>query len=165
MLVFSLLLLLHRSEGINTDSCQTLGTPRSKCIVNEMLEVIEKHIAWDDWENWYEAMKDYWTEDMVYDSNSTPNGDFGNTSGLEDWFYSEHIPFNLAFDNTSFTTMVWIGGEDTASLIAYGKARWRGDLGTVPGSDHLGLEVTIWDLDFYKKKQFHTTGVLLTLWT
>ena len=153
MLVFSLLLLpllLHPSDGINTDSCQALGTPRSKCIVNEMQVVIEKHIAWDDWENWYEAMKDYWTEDMVYDSNWTPNGDFGNSSGLEDWFNSEHIPFNLAFDNTSFTTMVWIGGEDTASLIAYGKARWHGDLGTVPGSDHLGLEVTIWDLDFYK---------------
>ena len=150
MLIFSLLLLLPPSQGINTDSCQALGNPRSKCIIDGMLEVIEKHIAWDDWEGWYEAMKDFWTEDMVYDSNWTPNGDFSNNSGLREFFDNEHIPFNLAFDNTTFTTMIWIGGEDTASLIAYGKAKWKGDLGTVPGSEHVGQEVTIWDLDFYQ---------------
>merc|ERR1711892_1150235 len=128
MLIFSLLLLLPPSQGINTDSCQALGNPRSKCIIDGMLEVIEKHIAWDDWEGWYEAMKDFWTEDMVYDSNWTPNGDFSNNSGLREFFDNEHIPFNLAFDNTTFATMIWIGGEDTASLMAYGKAKWIGDL-------------------------------------
>jgi len=148
MLVFSLLLLLQPSQGINTDVCQSHGYPRSKCIVDEMAGVLEKHI--EDLEDWCEAMKDYWTEDMVYDSNWTPNQDFGNSTGLEEWFYREHIPFIHTFPNTSFTTFIWIGGEDTASLLAYGKARWRGDLGTVPGSQHTDLVATIWDLDFYR---------------
>ena len=30
------------------------------------------------------------------------------------------------------------------------KASWKGDIGTLPGSQHVGEEVTIWDLDFYK---------------
>jgi len=149
-LLLLLLPLVMVSEGIDTESCRALGNPRAKCIINGMLEVISKHIAWDDWEAWYEVMKDFWTEDMVYDSNWTPNGDFSNNSGLQEFFDNEHIPFNLAFDNTTFATMIWIGGEDTASLMAYGKAKWIGDLGTVPGSQHVGLEVTIWDLDFYR---------------
>jgi len=148
MLVFSLLFLLQPTQGIKTGSCEALNYPRAKHIVNEMAGVLERHI--EDLETWCEAMKDYWTEDMIYDSNWTPNGDFGNSSGLEEWFYSEHIPFIHAFDNTTFATLIWIGGEDTASLMAYGKARWRGDLGTVPGSENIDLEVTIWDLDFYQ---------------
>ena len=148
MLVFSLLLLLQPSQGINTDGCQALGYPRSKCIVDEMAGVLGDHL--EDVDEWCEAMKDFWTEDMIYDSNWTPNGDFGNSTGLEEWFYAEHIPFIHAFTNVTFTTFIWIGGEDTASLLAYGKARWRADLGTVPGSEHTDLEVTIWDLDFYQ---------------
>jgi len=145
-----ILLLASPSFSIDTETCQALGNPKAKCIIDGMLEVIEKHTAWDDWEGWYDIMKDFWTADMVYDSNWTPNGDFSNNSGLEEFFWNEHIPFNLAFDNTTFTKMIWIGGQDTASLIAYGKAKWIGDLGTVPGSEHVGAEVTIWDLDFYR---------------
>ena len=42
MLVFSLLLLLQPSQGINTDGCQALGYPRSKCIVNETIVINTK---------------------------------------------------------------------------------------------------------------------------
>jgi len=148
MLVFSILLLLQPSSGINTDDCQALGTPRSKCIVNAMDGVLEMHI--EDLETWLVEMKDYWTEDMIYDSNWTPNGDFGNSTGLEEWYYAEHIPFIHAFDSTAWATFIWIGGDNTASLFAYGKTTWLADLGTVPGSEHTGVEVTLWDLDFYQ---------------
>ena len=150
MLLQILFILLPSCLCVDTEECQALGNPQAKCIIDGMLEVIEDHVAWDDWDAWYEIMKEFWTEDMVYDSNWTPNGDFSNNSGLQEFFDNEHIPFNLAFDNTTFAKMLWIGGEDTASLIAYGKAIWIGDLGTVPGSQHAGQEVTIWDLDFYQ---------------
>jgi len=150
MLLQILFILLPSCLCVDTEECQALGNPQAKCIIDGMLEVIEDHVAWDDWDAWYEIMKEFWTEDMVYDSNWTPNGDFSNNSGLQEFFDNEHIPFNLAFDNTTFAKMIWIGGEDTASLIAYGKAIWIGDLGTVPGSQHAGQEVTIWDLDFYQ---------------
>jgi len=127
-----------------------MGSPRSKCIIDGMLNVITDHIAWDDWEGWSGVMKEFWTEDMVYDSNWTPNGDFSNNTGLREFFDNEHIPFNLAFDNCTFAKMIQLGEEMTASLLWYGKATWIGDLGTVPGGQHYGQEVTIWDLDFYK---------------
>lgn len=148
-LVF-IILFLPYSQCFDTENCEALGNPKAKCIIDGMLNVIFEHIAWDDWEGWYEIMKDFWTEDMVYDSNWTPNGHFSNNSGIQEFFDNEHIPFNLAFDNTTFTNMIVIGKEATASLIAYGKARWIGDLGTVPGSELFGQEVTIWDLDFYR---------------
>jgi len=146
-MIVLLLLLPLNTQGFNTDDCQALGNPRSKCIVEAMDGVLEKHI--EDLELWVEEMSPYWTDDMIYDSNWTPNGDFGNSSGLEEWFYSEHIPYIHAFENVSYATIIWIGNEDSASLIAYGKSRWRGNLGTVPGEDFAGIEVTIWDLDFY----------------
>jgi len=132
------------------EECMSMGLPRSKCVIDGMSVVIVDHVAWDDWPAWSEIMQNFFTEDMVYDSNWTPNGDFSNSTGLREWFLAEHIPFNLAFDNTSFHTIIYTGEETTASLIAYGKARWIGDLGTLPGSLAMGQEVTIWDLDFYK---------------
>jgi len=159
MKIFLIFFTFQTILAINTDECEQLGNPHSKCIIDGMLEIIEEHSAWDDWESWYEIMKDFWAEDMVYDSNWTPNGHFSNNSGLWEFFQNEHIPFNLAFDNTTFSKMIWIGTEDTASLIAYGKAKWIGDLGTVPGSQHFGQDVTIWDLDFY---QIDETGEVIS---
>ena len=50
-----------------------------------------------------DIMGQFFTQDMIYDTNWAPDGVMGNTSGIEDWFYSEHIPWNLAFDNATFT--------------------------------------------------------------
>merc|ERR1719154_146584 len=46
--------------------------------------------------------------------------------------------------------MIGVGEEFTSSILWYAKSTWIGDLGTVPGSQHVGQEVTIWDLDFYQ---------------
>jgi len=145
-----LLLSLHGVQAeYDLEQCLALGGQRSKCITDGMLTIISDHIAWDDWEAWYGVMKDFWTEDMIYDSNWTPNGDFCNNTGLKEFFDNEHIPFNLAFDNTTFARMIGVGEEFTSSILWYAKSTWIGDLGTVPGSEHIGQEVTIWDLDFY----------------
>merc|ERR1712215_118050 len=145
-----LLLSLHGVQAeYDLEQCLALGGQRSKCITDGMLTIISDHIAWDDWEAWYGVMKDFWTEDMIYDSNWTPNGDFCNNTGLKEFFDNEHIPFNLAFDNTTFARMIGVGEEFTSSILWYAKSTWIGDLGTVPGSKHIGQEVTIWDLDFY----------------
>ena len=148
--IFVLLPILGAKSEYDLEECMALGGQRSKCITDGMLVIISDHVAWDDWDAWYDVMKDFWTEDMVYDSNWTPNGDFSNNTGLREFFDNEHIPFNLAFDNTTFAQMIGVGEEYTSSILWYAKATWIGDLGTVPGSQHIGQEVTIWDLDFYK---------------
>merc|ERR1712004_364948 len=79
----------------------------------------------------------------IYDTNWAPDGVMGNTSGIEDWFYSEHIPWNLAFDNATFTQMIFASEEDTATTTTYAKALWKGDLSTIPGSAKVGEEVTV----------------------
>jgi len=144
------LLLLQVHAEYDLEKCMAMGGLRSKCITAGMNNIITDHIAWDDWEGWYEVMKDFWTEDMIYDSNWTPNGDFSNNTGLREFFDNEHIPFNLAFDNATFSKMIWVGEEYTSSYLWYAKSVWIGDLGTVPGSQHIGQEATIWDLDFYQ---------------
>ena len=50
-----------------------------------------------------DIMAQFFTEDMIYDTNYSPDEHWGNSSGIEDWFYNEHIPWNLAFDNATFT--------------------------------------------------------------
>merc|ERR1711973_66686 len=137
-------------DPADIQTCMDLGNPRSKCVVHGMTTVIVDHIAWDDWDAWSQIMKNFFVDDLIYDSNWTPNMDFGNSSSLREWFDREHIPFNLAFDNTTFSLIIEVGEEMTSSYIAYGKAKWIGDIGTVPGSQFVGKEVTIWDLDFYK---------------
>ena len=44
----------------------------------------------------------YFTEDMIYDTNWCPDGSLSNSTGIEAWWDQEHIPYNLAFDNTTF---------------------------------------------------------------
>jgi len=150
LLLLLILPILVAKGEYDLEECMAMGGQRSKCITDGMLVIISDHVAWDDWDAWYEVMKDFWTEDMIYDSNWTPNGDFSNNTGLREFFDHEHIPFNLAFDNTTFAQMIGVGEEFTSSILWYAKSTWIGDLGTVPGSQHIGQEVTIWDLDFYQ---------------
>merc|ERR1712013_128643 len=112
------LLLLQVHAEYDLEQCMAMGGLRSKCITAGMNNIITDHIAWDDWEGWYEVMKDFWTEDMIYDSNWTPNGDFSNNTGLREFFDNEHIPFNLAFDNATFPKMIWVG-EESGTKISY----------------------------------------------
>ena len=111
-IMFLPLLLVGSFGSPDITDCLALGGQRSKCIIDGMLNVITEHIAWDDWEAWYGVMKEFWTEDMIYDSNWTPNGYFSNNTGLREFFDNEHIPFNLAFDNTTFTTIKYTSQND-----------------------------------------------------
>merc|ERR1712002_1422792 len=97
------LLLLQVHAEYDLEKCMAMGGLRSKCITAGMNNIITDHVAWDDWEAWYEVMKDF-----------------------------------------------WIGEEYTSSYLWYAKSVWIGDLGTVPGSQYVGQQVTIWDLDFYQ---------------
>jgi len=123
--------------------------PKAKCVIRAMDKVISDHVAWDDWPAWEALMKQFFTEDMIYDSNYTPNEDLGNSTGIREWFDREHIPYNLAFDNCTFSQMIFASEEETATTTTYAKATWKGDLGTIPGSKLAGKEVTIRIYDFY----------------
>ena len=39
---------------------------------------------------------------MIYDTNWCPDGSMANSTGIREWWDKEHIPYNLAFDNTTF---------------------------------------------------------------
>jgi len=132
------------SAGI--DGCTD---PKAKCVIRAMDKVISDHVAWDDWTAWEKIMKEFFTEDMIYDSNYSPNSDLGNSTGIREWFDREHIPYNLAFDNCTFSQMIFASEDETATTTTYAKATWKGDLATIPGSQHLGQEVMIRIYDFY----------------
>jgi len=123
--------------------------PKAKCVIRAMDKVISDHVAWDDWPAWEALMKQFFTEDMIYDSNYAPNDDLGNSTGIREWFDREHIPYNLAFDNCTFSQMIFASEDETATTTTYAKATWKGDLGTIPGSKLVGQEVTIRIYDFY----------------
>ena len=39
---------------------------------------------------------------MIYDTNWSPDNTMNNSTGIREWWDAEHIPYNLAFDNTTF---------------------------------------------------------------
>ena len=146
-LLLSLLLLLPSSLG--DDKCRD---PLAKCVIRAMGRLISNHVAWDDKETWVSTMKQFFTEDMIYDTNYSPDQYWGNTTGIENWFHSEHIPWNRAFDNATFSQMIFAAEESTATTTTYAKALWKGDLSTIPGSRRRGQEVTIRIYDFYQMR-------------
>jgi len=133
-----------------TSSC---ADPKAKCVIREMDAVISNHIVWNNETAWVAAMRDYFAEDMVYDTNYDPNKDeLNNSTGIENWYWSEHIPYNLAFDNITFTQLIFASENDTATTTTYGKGRWKGDFATIPGSKSVGEEVTMRIYDFYQMR-------------
>ena len=81
-------------------------------------------------------MAQFFTEDMIYDTNYSPDEHWGNSSGIEDWFYNEHIPWNLAFDNATFTQVEICasdynenvdGGDDCNDPFVDDLCKWRGN--------------------------------------
>ena len=52
-------------------------------------------------------MAEYFTEDMIYDTNWSPHNTMNNSTGIQAWWDAEHIPYNLAFDNTTFNQVKW----------------------------------------------------------
>ena len=45
---------------------------------------ISNHIAWDNWPKWSQLMGEYFTQDMIYDTNyfDGTNQYFGNGTGI-----------------------------------------------------------------------------------
>ena len=94
MLQISALLILFTAHA--------MADPLAKEVIRAMDEVIADHVAWDDWEKWSEIMAEYFTEDMIYDTNWSPDDTMNNSTGIQEWWDNEHIPYNMAFDNTTF---------------------------------------------------------------
>jgi len=138
--------LTARTSALRVDDCVD---PKAKCVIRAMDQVIMDGVAWDNFVEWEKIMKQFFTEDMIYDSNYSPNEHLGNSTGIREWFEKEHIPYHLAFDNSTFNQMIFISEEDTATTTTYAKAKWKGDLATIPGSQMVGKEVTIRIYDFY----------------
>merc|ERR1719461_101639 len=86
---------------------------------------------------------------MIYDTNYTPNEDLNNSTDLGMWIDKEVIPYFVAFGNVTFNQLFFVAEEETATTTTYAKTTWRGDIGTVPGSNKVGQETTHRIYDFY----------------
>ena len=143
----SLLLLLLLPLAQTLEDCHD---PLAKCIVRAMDNLISHHVVWDNKTAWTDIMEDFFTEDMIYDTNYSPDSHvLGNSSGIENWYHREHIPFNLAFDNVTFNQLIFASEEKSATTTTYAKGRWKADFATVPGSQRIGEEMTVRIYDFY----------------
>jgi len=122
--------------------------PAAKAVVKRMDEIIADHVQWNNWTQWSALQKPYWTTDMVYDTvYSGVPGVLGNNSGLREWYDSEHIPYNRAFNSCAFSQMIFVGDNTTASTTTYGTAMMQGDFGRLKRT---GKITNIRICDFYK---------------
>ena len=76
--------------------------PKAKQVIKAMDALISDHISWNNWTQWHKLIRQFFTADIIYDSNFSPNNDFGKCVGIHEWWRREHIPYNLAFDNSNF---------------------------------------------------------------
>ena len=53
----------------------------------------------------------------------SPDEFWGNSTGIDDWYEKEHIPYNLAFDNITFTQLIFAAEDGFATTTTYGKGR------------------------------------------
>ena len=83
-----------------------LADPLAKEVIRAMDEVISDHVEWDNWEEWSKIMAKYFTADMIYDTNWSPDNTMNNSTGIQEWWDHEHIPYNLAFDNATFNQVL-----------------------------------------------------------
>merc|ERR1719204_222106 len=114
----------------------------------QMDALISGHVDCWDYDAWSKAMEPLWVPDLIYDTNWTPfEGVLGNSTGLRQWFDHEHIPFNLAFRNCTFTQMIFAGEESTATTTSYGRALFQADFAGIP---HTMRPATIRIFDFYR---------------
>eukprot|EP00471_Norrisiella_sphaerica_P008801 CAMPEP_0184496328 /NCGR_PEP_ID=MMETSP0113_2-20130426/33647_1 /TAXON_ID=91329 /ORGANISM="Norrisiella sphaerica, Strain BC52" /LENGTH=606 /DNA_ID=CAMNT_0026882901 /DNA_START=83 /DNA_END=1903 /DNA_ORIENTATION=+ len=134
--------------GPNTKFDSDEDLPLAKALVKGMDSLISNHVDCWDFGPWSSAMRPYWNPDLIYDTNWTPFPDIlGNSSGLRNWFDREHIPFNLAFRNCTFSQLIFAGEELTATTTTYGLAYWQADLAHIP---HTSKPTRIRIFDFYK---------------
>ena len=60
------------------------GEPYAKTVIRAMDKEISNHIAWDNWPKWSQLMSEYFTQDMIYDTNyfDGTNQYLGNGTGI-----------------------------------------------------------------------------------
>jgi len=122
--------------------------PAGKAVVKRMDELIADHVQWNNWTQWSALQRPYWTTDMTYDTvDSGVPGVLGNSTGLRQWYDSEHIPFNRAFKSCAFSQMIFVGDAATASTTTYGNALMQADFGAIKNTGKL---MTIRICDFYR---------------
>ena len=58
--------------------------PHAKEVIRAMDKAISDHVAWNDWSKWSQIMGQYFTQDMVYDTNyfDGNNKYLGNGTGI-----------------------------------------------------------------------------------
>lgn len=144
-------LTLLATTAMAQDDCTD---PLAKCVIRAMDEMISDHVAWDNKTAWTSIMAKFFTEDMIYDTNYSPDEFWGNSTGIDDWYEKEHIPYNLAFDNITFTQLIFAAEDGFATTTTYGKGRWKGDIATIPGSERKGEVVTMRIYDFYIMREY-----------
>lgn len=124
------------------------GAPLGKQVVVGMDNNINGHVAWNDWDNWYDEMEPFWTKDMIYDFNYVGEWGFGKSHGLRAWFNSEHMHFNGALPDCQWMDFIRAATDETCTSASYGLARWTGNFaGVPPPMDKPWVRVR--DLDFY----------------
>jgi len=132
--------------------------PPAKEIVKQMDWYISNHVAWNNLEDWSELMHAF----FVADFNYVANHGLGTFTGIENWFYGEHIPFNFAFPDVTFSQLIFIGDETTASTTTYAKGTWKNQFVGVPPTDKV---VSIRIHDFYTvdpvKKKIITNWMMI----
>ena len=55
-----------------------LADPLAKEVIRAMDEVISDHVEWDNWEEWSKIMGMFFTQDMIYDTNWSPDDTMNN---------------------------------------------------------------------------------------
>lgn len=136
--------------GIISSASGEIREPTAKKVIRAMDKTISDHVAWNDWPKWSSIMAEYFTEDMVYDTNyfDGTNHLLGNGTGLLSWYQREHIPMNEAFDNQTFNQMIFAAEETLATTTTYAVTPWT--KGPFIGVESPNITVRYRIFDFYK---------------
>ena len=91
---------------------------------------------------------------MIYDTNWSPDETMNNSTGIQEWWDNEHIPYNMAFDNATFNQMIFAAEETTATTTTYANVQWKGPFCTVEPSTNM-MPATMRIFDFYLMRGDH----------
>lgn len=124
------------------------GAPLAKQVVVGMDNNVNVHRAWNNLTEWMIEMEPFWTKDAVYDFNYVGPWAFGPSHGVQQWFYSEHMHFNIACPDIQWQDFIRAATHETCTSASYGLGRWTEPFAGVPPPPGKPF-VRIHDLDFY----------------
>ena len=102
--VLLLFVLLHANFSLHTAYDESCVDPKAKCVIMAMDLVFMDldPAAWENKRSWLIVLSEFYTDDMIYDTNYTPNQDLNNSTDLGMWIDKEVIPYFVAFGNVTF---------------------------------------------------------------